>query len=115
MIRFRKAEAEKRRNSVRDYCDNDLICCNDNGEILSPQTLYHAFKHIIKELDLPSIRFHDLRHSYATAMLDSDVPLKVISQNLGHSSISITGDIYADSITKRKESANIIDNIFFSK
>lgn len=116
IILFRRQQVQNHQHTLQGrYNNNDLICCKDNGDILSPQTLYHSFKQMLKELDLPDIRFHDLRHSYATAMLDSDVPLKVISQNLGHSSIGITGDIYADSIIKKKESADVADNIFFNE
>lgn len=90
------------------YSDNDLICCNDNGEFLNPQTLYHAFKRFIKSSGLPNIRFHDLRHSYATMLIDLNIPIKVISQNLGHSSTAVTDMVYADSIQARKDVANVV-------
>ncbi len=94
----------------KEYCNNDLICCKDNGEVLSPQTLYHAFKRIIKACNLPDIRFHDLRHSYATLLIDLNIPIKVISQNLGHSSTAVTDIVYADSIQARQNVANIVAN-----
>jgi len=43
---------------------------------------------------LPCIRLHDVRHSWATAALGAGVPLKVVSERLGHSSVSITADTY---------------------
>ena len=43
---------------------------------------------------LPRIRLHDVRHSWATAALGAGVPLKVVSERLGHSSVSITADTY---------------------
>ena len=92
-----------------DYHDNDLICCADNGEPMSPQTLYHAFKRIIKKCGFPdNVRFHDLRHSYATLCIDLNVPIKVISQSLGHSSTAVTDEVYADSISAKRNLANII-------
>lgn len=93
-----------------EYCDNGLICCKDDGNILSPQTLYHAFKRIIKSCGLPDIRFHDLRHSYATMLIDLNIPIKVISQNLGHSSTSVTDMVYADSIQAKQDVARIVAN-----
>jgi len=44
---------------------------------------------------LPDVRFHDLRHSAATVLIAAGVPLKVVSELLGHSSVAITADIYA--------------------
>lgn len=45
--------------------------------------------------DLPKVRLHDLRHSYASLLLQSGADLKVVSTALGHSSVAITADIYA--------------------
>ena len=94
-----------------NYIDKDLLCCKDNGDIISPQTLYHAFKRVLKECDLPSIRFHDLRHSYATMLIDLNIPIKVISQNLGHSSTAVTDMIYADSISAKKNVSNTVSSL----
>lgn len=91
-----------------DYHDEGLLCCNDDGTVMSPQTLYHAFKRILKECGLPDIRFHDLRHSYATLCIDLNIPLKVISQNLGHSSTAVTDSVYADSIKAKMTVSDII-------
>lgn len=90
------------------YQDNDLICCNDDGTVMSPQTLYHAFKRILTRCGLPNVRFHDLRHSYATLCIDLNIPLKVISQNLGHSSTAVTDAVYADSIKAKMTVSDII-------
>lgn len=91
-----------------NYHDDGLICCNDDGTVMSPQTLYHAFKRILKRCGLPDIRFHDLRHSYATLCIDLNIPLKVISQNLGHSSTAVTDAVYADSIKAKTTVSEII-------
>ena len=49
----------------------------------------------VKDLGLPRIRLHDTRHTAATLMLAAGVPVKVVSEMLGHASISITLDVYA--------------------
>ena len=94
-----------------DYIDNDLLCCKDNGDIISPQALFRAFKEALKKCELPNIRFHDLRHSYATMLIDLNVPIKVISQNLGHSSIAVTDTVYADSILAKKNASIAISSL----
>jgi len=96
------------------YKNYDLVCCWPDGEMICPQTAYRRFKAVLKTTDLPDIRFHDLRHSCATALLDMDVPLKVISQMLGHSSIKITADIYCDVLEKKKQPAERMQEAFFA-
>jgi integrase len=55
--------------------------------------LKKTYEHLIKEADVPKIRFHDLRHTHATMLLAQGVHVKVISERLGHSNIKITLDI----------------------
>jgi integrase len=45
--------------------------------------------------DLPRIRLHDLRHTHATLLLAAGVPIKVVSERLGHTTIALTMDVYA--------------------
>lgn len=107
---LRKDEFNRGRKKILQgaYQDNNLICCNDDGTVMSPQTLYHAFKRILTRCGLPNVRFHDLRHSYATLCIDLNIPLKVISQNLGHSSTAVTDAVYADSIKAKMTVSDII-------
>jgi integrase len=65
-----------------------------DGRPIQPEYLTHRFRELIKELDLPPIRLHDLRHGAATHALASRTDLKVIQQMLGHSSIVTTADTY---------------------
>ena len=62
---------------------------------MNPDHVLLLFKKLLKEADLPNVRFHDLRHSVATILLAAKVDLKVVSELLGHSSIAITADIWA--------------------
>jgi integrase len=82
---------------IRQTADT-LVCCRFDGEAFTPLALSNAFPRLMrqtaKRLEIPVIRFHDLRHSHATALLRSGVPLKVVSERLGHASISITADTY---------------------
>lgn len=84
------------------FNDTDFVCCSDDGSYRNPETVYCAFKTMLTKADLPDMRFHDLRHSCATILLNEDVPLEVISYMLGHSTLGTTANIYCD-ITKKKE------------
>ena len=76
------------------WIDTGLVFGKEDGTPYHPQRITQAFARKAKAAGLPAIRLHDVRHSYATAGLEAGVPLKVMSERLGHSSISITGDLY---------------------
>lgn len=78
-----------------NYINKDLVCCKLDGSPLHPTTLNHKFHDLLKENNLPLIRFHDLRHSHASLLLKENVPAKVISERLGHSNTNITLNLYS--------------------
>ncbi|MEX2137216.1 MAG: site-specific integrase [Chloroflexota bacterium] len=67
---------------------------NTIGRHLDASTVTHQFQALLAEAGLPRIRFHDLRHSCATLLLNDGVPLHTVSRLLGHSQIAITADTY---------------------
>ena len=62
---------------------------------MNPGTAYRQLKKILTEAGLPSIRFHDLRHTFATHALAGGVDAKTLSGILGHTKASFTLDTYA--------------------
>ena len=76
--------------------DHDLIFCNAVGRhIQASNLLRRSFRPLLARAGLPIIRFHDLRHTAATLLLLQGVHVKVVSEMLGHSSISLTLDTYS--------------------
>lgn len=67
--------------------------------------MYREFKSIIKKAGLPDIRFHDLRHTAATLMLQQGVHPKIVQERLGHSDISLTLNIYSHVLPSMQEDA----------
>jgi len=73
-------------------------------------TVYRHFKRIAKELGLPEARFHDLRHSYAVAALQSGDDVKTVQENMGHHTAAFTLDVYGHVTEQmKKESAARMD------
>ncbi len=72
-----------------------LVVTEPDGSAVHPQVLSRRFAAIVKRAGLPAIRLHDVRHSYATAALAAGVPVKVLSQRLGHADIAVTLRVYA--------------------
>lgn len=93
--RHRAVQLEKRLKIGAAWVDRDLVFPDNDGDFLISSTLLGRFYKLLKEIGLPRIRFHDLRHSAATLFLSMGVPMKVIQELLGHSSITITADIYS--------------------
>lgn len=88
-------EKNKRRHS-KQFQDLNYICCSTYGRPRSASFIYEPFKRLLKENNLPDIRFHDLRHTYATLLIKEGVSLKAISSNLGHAKTIISVDVYGD-------------------
>lgn len=70
------------------------VFVNARGDRLSPHTLRGQWRAAVRRAGLPHIRMHDLRHAAATRMLEAGVPLKVVSEYLGHSTIAVTANTY---------------------
>ncbi|GCE18661.1 tyrosine-type recombinase/integrase [Dictyobacter kobayashii] len=76
--------------------DNDFVFCKAMGEHLDPgYDVLVQLKMLLKKAGLPEIRFHDLRHSTATLLLEQGTNPKIVQEILGHSQISMTMDIYS--------------------
>ena len=80
---------------------------------VNPGSAYLHMKTLLRRAGLPSIRFHDLRHTFASILINQDVPLLNVSTFLGHSDLSTTTNIYAHlDKSKKQESADVISSIF---
>ena len=74
---------------------DSLVFANVEGKPLDPGVLTHNFARIAKRAGLENVRFHDLRHTFASLMLLRGAKPKVISEALGHSSVAFTMDVYS--------------------
>ncbi len=83
----------------------DALVFERLGEPWVPNTFGTAFRRELKRLELPAIRLHDLRHSFASMALAAGVDLKTVSSALGHSTISTTADVYAHVTAAMKKDA----------
>ncbi len=96
------------------YQDHDLIFCRPDGTPFDLDYLSKAFGQFIRKANLPPIRFHDLRHTHATLLLQQGEHPKVVSERLGHSTITITMDLYSHVMPNmQKEAAQKLDNLLF--
>jgi integrase len=82
-----------------------LVFANAEGSPLHPACFSYAFKRAVEMAGVPSIRFHDLRHTHATMALRAGVHPKVVSERLGHSTVSITLDVYSHAVPSMQREA----------
>ena len=105
----RKRQDEFRSQFGPDYrTDLDLIFANPDGSPLKPDSISATVSALFKRLKIPKPKgasLHLLRHTMASQMLDGGVPLPVVSQRLGHSSVRVTADIYSHAIHGQDDEA----------
>jgi len=93
--RHRVAQAEGLLAAGVRLTDDHHVVAREDGQPLQPRSLTHAFVKFVRGHGLAPIRLHDLRHSHATHMLASGVHPKIAQERLGHSSVSVTIDLYS--------------------
>ena len=91
----RTRQLEARLKAGKVWQERNLVFCNQKGEFLDPSNLLKMFHKLLAKAGLPDVRFHDLRHSAATILLNLGVHPKVVQELLGHSQIGMTMDIYS--------------------
>ena len=80
------------------WSETDAVFTSSVGTRLFPSNVHKQYKKLTQSLGLRYVRIHDLRHTVAHLLLDDEVPLESVSRLLGHSSLSITMDIYAQNV-----------------
>ncbi len=85
--------------------ENGLIFPSTLGTPLDSYRVSHQFKKLLKKHGLPDIRFHDLRHTSISFLLDMGIPVNTVQQRSGHSKASVTTDTYGHSMTHTQDEA----------
>ena len=120
MLRDKKYQEEYYSNLIGDSFDKtyDGFVCRDNmGKLITPAYVTTHFKLMVDSNGLKHLRFHDLRHSCASLLVASGVPMKAVQEWLGHATYNITADYYshldfrskmasADTISKLLDGSN---------
>lgn len=80
-----------------------FIFLTENGNLIDSSNLSRSWKRYLKNIGIKYIKFHALRHTYATRQFEAGLPLKTVSVLLGHSSTEITANTYTHVLKKEKE------------
>ena len=101
----RVRQAEDRLALGPAYEDHDLVCPRPGGSPWPPDVFSTAFAFFVRRSSIRPFRFHDLRHSHASHLLRAGVHPKIVSERLGHSTVSITLDTYSHILPGMQEDA----------
>ena len=74
--------------------DEEWMFTDGDGDPIHPHALYQSFRRIVAKADVPMLRFHDLRHTHGSLLIKEGVPVKVVSERLGHAHIAHTIQTY---------------------
>ena len=110
--KHRSKQKEIRAQKGNDWQDNNLIFPTSNGTPLSQRNLTRDFLKVIRRTELPRLRFHDLRHTAASLMINRGIPIVVVSKILGHSKPGVTLNIYAHCVSESQfKAAKVMEEI----
>ena len=115
LLALREQQKENRRICGNCYSKkyDGYVFVDAMGNIFNPRSVTANFSKLLEQNGLRHIRFHDLRHTFASILINQDVPLLNVSTFLGHSDLSTTANIYAHlDKSKKQESADVISSIF---
>lgn len=99
ILREHRVRQDRERATVgAGYRNQDLVFAREDGDPTHPDYFSQTFDRTVRRLGLPKIRLHDLRHTHATLGLQAGIPIKVMSDRLGHATTAFTMDVYTHAI-----------------
>lgn len=114
----RRQQAEERLKGGSAYQSLDLVFATSEGQpLIRLNVVQKHFKPILKRAKLPeNLRLYDLRHTCATLLLSANENPKVVSERLGHSSITLTMDVYSHVLPDMQQGASDkLESLLFDK
>ena len=113
-LKDHKVQQSKNKLQIGElYSNNDYVFCDKLGYPLDDKRPNRNLKSILNKLGIDPLKFHGLRHTYATRLFEANVPPKTVQVLMGHYDISITMDIYTHVMEDTKlEAVEKLNNIF---
>jgi len=96
MLKFVQRRQYEQKLRLGELWDNPegFVFTLENGSHISHKGIFQTFKKVAKQIGIPEMRLHDLRHSYATISIQNGVDPKTVSDMLGHATVKFTLDVY---------------------
>jgi integrase len=101
LLAFKRQQNVQRRQKLKAgaaWVETDAVFTTELGTRVYPSNIYKRYVKLLRNSNLRYVRPHDLRHTVAVLGLDAEIPVEEISRLLGHSTLSVTMDIYGKSV-----------------
>lgn len=105
LIEHRDRQRFQRQAAGDAWHDHDLIVCTATGTPVNPNNVTRSYNRLVMLAGVPRIRVHDLRHTAATLLLRGGTSAKIVSERLGHATVSITLDLYSHVLPDMQDQA----------
>ncbi len=105
LLQYRNEQRLQKIKYADVYQDNNLVFCNKLGAYLVDSTVARQYKNILKNNHIPTRKFHDMRHTFATRLFELGEEPKTVQELLGHSTVSITLNTYTHVLESVKQNA----------
>ena len=103
--RHRAAQELERRVAGGAWHPTGLVFSDEIGRHRNPQSISRAFRSLLFMTSLPRVRFHDLRHTCATLLLEAGVNPRVVAERLGHTTPALVLNVYGHVTERMQEQA----------
>ncbi|HEU5100948.1 MAG TPA: site-specific integrase [Roseiflexaceae bacterium] len=111
VLKWHKQNQAERAISPNGWNAGDLVFCSEIGTPLSPKSIGDQFDALLRKAELPDIRFHDMRHTYAALSIAAGVDIFTLSRRMGHSTISVTADRYGHLYQGHSQDVDALDRL----
>lgn len=110
--KHRARQAGERLAAGESWKDHDLVFASTTGTPMEPRNVNRVFEQLRADVGLSWLHLHDLRHAFATLLLDQGVEPRTVMELLGHSTIRLTADTYGHVLpTKVKGASDLMDGL----
>ena len=105
LLEYQSRQNQEKNDAGAAYIDNDYVFASELGGPVEPSTMRDMFNRLLKTSHIEHANFHALRHTFATRAIESGVPIKAVSDILGHATVQLTMDLYCHSSMDLKRDA----------
>ncbi|HET6752461.1 MAG TPA: site-specific integrase [Jiangellaceae bacterium] len=98
-------QKKERLATVGAYQENNLVFAQEDGSPIPEHRITFGFQKLARRHGLPRMRFHDARHTAASIALESGIDIKIVSDQLGHSTTRLTHDLYSHVVRRLHDEA----------
>lgn len=110
LLQYKEKQKEEKALLGMKLKNNDYVFSNEFGRFIEPSYLRKVYNRILDKAAVNHLKFHCMRHTYATLMIEKGVAVKTVSEILGHGCVEVTMNLYCHpSIDAKRKAVNDLD------